>query len=92
MPTPLKAIRAKCLECCNGSSHEASLCPCPNCALHPFRFGKNPHIKLSDEEKARRAALLQKSTSQQGSQNNISPSEGRDTPKTQTLSEPYPSA
>lgn len=40
---PVKAIRAKCIECCNGSSHEVSLCPCGDCALYPFRFGKNPY-------------------------------------------------
>jgi len=42
MLTPLKAIRAKCLDCC-GSSYEVSLCSCTDCALHPFRLGKNPN-------------------------------------------------
>lgn len=40
--TPLEAIRAKCLDCCCGSTHEVKLCPCKDCALWPFRFGRNP--------------------------------------------------
>ncbi|WP_031388135.1 hypothetical protein [Desulfonatronum thiodismutans] len=39
---PLKAIRAKCLECCGGSPKEVRLCPDFSCALHPFRTGTNP--------------------------------------------------
>lgn len=53
--TPLKAIRAKCIECCCGSMAEVKLCPITDCALYDFRMGKNPNIKLSDEERARRA-------------------------------------
>lgn len=55
MSTPIQAIRQKCLECCCGSSVEVSLCEITDCSLHPFRFGKNPNIRLSDEERARRA-------------------------------------
>lgn len=40
---PVKAIRAKCLDCCYGSSNEVKLCPAEDCPLHPFRFGKNPY-------------------------------------------------
>ncbi|SDB39811.1 hypothetical protein SAMN05660653_01894 [Desulfonatronum thiosulfatophilum] len=39
---PLKAIRAKCLECCGGSPKEVRLCTDASCVLHPFRTGKNP--------------------------------------------------
>lgn len=38
---PLKAIREKCLDCVY-NAHEVSMCVSTNCALHPFRFGKNP--------------------------------------------------
>ena len=40
--TPLKAIRAKCLDCCGGSVAEVKRCPCADCSLYPYRFGKNP--------------------------------------------------
>lgn len=40
---PVKAIRAKCLDCCCGSSNEVELCTCTGCALYPFRRGKNPY-------------------------------------------------
>lgn len=39
---PLKAIRAKCIDCCCDSPVEVRLCPCTDCALYPFRFGSNP--------------------------------------------------
>lgn len=64
--TPIKAIRAKCLDCCCGSSDEVKACPCTNCPLYEFRFGKNPNIKLSAEEKARRASLLPMNTQKYG--------------------------
>lgn len=52
--SPLKAIRAKCIECCCGSKSEVKLCTCNDCPLYPFRFGKSPYRKgrvLSDEQK-----------------------------------------
>lgn len=55
--TPLRAIRAKCLDCCCGSPAEVSDCPCVDCSLWVFRFGKNPNVKLSDEERERRSRM-----------------------------------
>ncbi len=43
MDTPLRAIRAKCLDCCCGFANEVKLCTAEKCPLHPFRFGKNPN-------------------------------------------------
>lgn len=43
--TPLKAIRAKCLDCCCGQANEVRQCPCSDCALYLFRFGSNPARK-----------------------------------------------
>lgn len=40
--TPLKAIRAKCLDCCIGQANEVRLCPSKDCALWPYRLGHNP--------------------------------------------------
>lgn len=51
--TPIKAIRAKCMDCVE-TSNEVRLCPVSDCPLYPYRFGKNPNIKrrqYSDEEK-----------------------------------------
>jgi hypothetical protein len=42
-PEPvLKAIRRKCLDCSGGSPAEVADCLARQCALFPFRFGKNP--------------------------------------------------
>ena len=68
--TPMKAIRAKCLDCCGGQYSEVKLCLCINCPLYDFRLGKNPNRKprnLSDEqrealrERARKAQAARKS-------------------------------
>jgi len=40
--TPVKAIRAKCLDCCCGSFKEVKACPCTDCPLYVYRLGKNP--------------------------------------------------
>jgi hypothetical protein len=41
--SPLKAIRAKCLDCMCDQPSEVRLCPCENCALYPYRMGHNPN-------------------------------------------------
>lgn len=43
--TPIKAIRAKCLNCCCGIQSEVRLCPCHDCPLYPYRMGHNPARK-----------------------------------------------
>ena len=36
------AIRRKCLDCCCGDRSEVRRCHLTNCALWPFRMGRNP--------------------------------------------------
>lgn len=63
--TPLKAIRLKCLDCCCGSSYEVEQCPCEDCTLYPFRFGKNPFRKkreLTEEQRKELAERLAKNS------------------------------
>ena len=42
---PVKVIRAKCFECCGFQKAEIELCGIKDCALHEWRFGKNPYRK-----------------------------------------------
>ena len=42
--SPLKSIRAKCLDCA-GRPKEVRLCTDTDCALYPFRLGRNPNRK-----------------------------------------------
>ena len=61
--SPLKAIRAKCLDCCCGSWKEVEDCTCEEtCPIWHFRYGKNPYIKrtLTDEQKRKLTEQLQK--------------------------------
>lgn len=41
--TPLRAIRAKCLDCCIGSSAEVKGCITKECSLWQYRLGTNPN-------------------------------------------------
>lgn len=40
--TPLRAIRAKCLDCCCGSAKEVRQCTAQKCPLFPYRMGHRP--------------------------------------------------
>jgi hypothetical protein len=40
--SPIKAIRAKCLDCSSGDRSEVRKCVASGCALWPFRMGVNP--------------------------------------------------
>lgn len=45
MLSPLKAIRAKCIDCCCGNQQEVRLCPAEDCPVWPYRMGHNPNRK-----------------------------------------------
>ena len=58
--TPMKAIRAMCLDCVCGSYREVELCPAPDCPLWAMRFGMRPETaeaegKLTDRTKFTKA-------------------------------------
>jgi len=40
--TPMKAMRAKCMQCCCNQVLEIRLCTITDCALHPYRMGRRP--------------------------------------------------
>jgi hypothetical protein len=40
---PVKAIRAKCMDCSADQIAEIRECPIKSCALYPFRMGRNPY-------------------------------------------------
>lgn len=59
--TPIKAIRAKCLDCCFDSNNEVKYCTVTQCSLWPYRLGRNPYRKeMTQEEKERAVANLRK--------------------------------
>lgn len=41
-PTPLRAIRLKCLDCCGDSPLEVRECTAAGCILWPWKSGKTP--------------------------------------------------
>ena len=60
MKTPIKAIRAYCVECSGGSTKEVKFCPIKNCPLYPYRMGKRPTLDTYIEDDG----LYEKSGSQ----------------------------
>lgn len=40
--TPIKAIRAKCIDCCGGSVYEPKYCTISLCPLYVYRLGHRP--------------------------------------------------
>ena len=42
--TPVKAIRAKCLDCCCGHPSEVRICTASKCPLYPYRMGTRPKV------------------------------------------------
>lgn len=53
--TPLKAIRAKCLDCSGGSVKEVRSCSFNDCALYEYRNGHRPTERTLTPMKAIRA-------------------------------------
>lgn len=57
--SPLKAIRAKCLDCVGGGPSDVKDCDpaSDNCALWPFRFGTNPNYSEATRQACRQRRL-----------------------------------
>jgi hypothetical protein len=58
---PLKAIRARCLDCCCGQPSEVRKCTAVACPSWPFRLGVNPFREkrvMSPEQKQAAAERL----------------------------------
>ena len=57
--SPLRALRLKCLDCCNDSAQEVRLCTAVDCPSWPFRMGRNPwRAPLSAQVRMQRAATM----------------------------------
>ena len=62
---PVKAIRAKCIDCCGAEDYNKRIAECDivKCALHPFRMGKNPYRQkkqISEEQKEKFSDRMKK--------------------------------
>ena len=56
MMTPMKAIKAKCLDCCCGDRSEVKDCTAKDCPLWAYRLGKNPNKTRTMTDEQRKAA------------------------------------
>ena len=57
--SPLKAIRAKCLDCTCGQTIEVKNCQIKQCPLWEYRFGKSGRTRsMTDEQKQAAAERL----------------------------------
>jgi hypothetical protein len=46
--TPVKAIRAKCMDCSNNQYSEIKECPIKSCSLWSYRLGHRPKKNLDN--------------------------------------------
>ncbi len=71
--TPIKAIKAKCLDCCCGQREEVRECPVKECPLWTFRLGKNPNRarNMTDEQRKAAAERLAKARAARSSTSSI---------------------
>lgn len=49
--SPLKAIRAKCLDCSGESAQEVRLCPVKDCPLYCYRMGRSNRKPMTEEQR-----------------------------------------
>ena len=70
--TPIKAIRAKCLDCTCQQPKEVRLCVITRCALWPYRMGRRPRWAASEvlPDKITKVYVGQKESSRQGHKRN----------------------
>ena len=54
---PVKAIRARCLDCCCGNASEVRKCVSLDCSSWPFRMGTNPFRAKRELLEEQRLAL-----------------------------------
>lgn len=47
--SPLRAIRAKCFDCCCGQAKEIRFCTATSCPLYDFRFGHRPKDSTKED-------------------------------------------
>lgn len=50
--TPIKAIRAKCLDCCGGQRQEVKFCGAKDCPIWPYRHGHRPRANDPCEQES----------------------------------------
>lgn len=59
--SPLKSIRAKCLDCCCGQASEVKNCQIERCPLWKYRMGKSGRTRTMTDEQKQAAAERMKS-------------------------------
>lgn len=64
---PMKAIRAKCIDCSGGSRAEVRMCQVTSCPTYPLRMGHRPQPKDKGSKEAQ-VALVHGAIEDQGSE------------------------
>ena len=74
VPRPVLAIvRAKCVDCCNGSRAEVKRCATTDCPLWPLRTGRNPFAVRRITEVERGARGVRATAARASKQRRTSP-------------------
>jgi hypothetical protein len=65
---PLKALRARCLDCCCGQASEVRKCTAVDCPSWPFRMGVNPFRAKREIPEDQRQAMAARLRGQNSSE------------------------
>jgi hypothetical protein len=85
----LRAIRARCLDCCAGQPNEVRNCTAVHCPLWPYRMSTDPWRKEpSEAQREHTRTLAAKRRAEAGKQ----PSGGRESAKTEVAATHLPPA
>jgi hypothetical protein len=69
--TPLKAIRAKCIDCSAGYLGEVRLCPVTTCPIWPYRMGRRPNLSSDVPQKMRSVNQITKGQRKRNNESTI---------------------
>jgi len=72
--SPLRALRARCLDCCGYQEKEVALCPAVDCPSWPFRMGTDPWRKPASEARREAARRTMASLNARRNRNGTAPS------------------
>ena len=64
--SPLKAIRANCIDCSGGTLKEVKDCVIHDCPLYPYRMGRNPNRSknMTNEQPGKPLSIAENETNE----------------------------
>jgi hypothetical protein len=88
--TPLRAIRAKCLDCSGYDKEEVDACELRDCPLYTFRTGVDPNAAVTAPKSLLKAVPEAQAADHPSEPDQKEPPQGTALPKTFVIRKPVP--